>query len=173
MSFDQIVTRLAWIAHRLAANNHQYCSYKTYRIEYTFKERDQIGLRCLLESEDSRGLEAEGRANGTNIYSSFTNKTLEGKLQDQKADLLLIVPNFKKSPHYILINNVITKEQGILTSSLRWACFYKGTLQYSFVILLAQVSILKGSLRLIIFSYLDLLLYTRRIKITSLSTYFY
>ena len=94
----------------LAANNHQCRSYKTYRIGYTFKERDQIGLRCLLESKDGRGLEAEGCTNGTSIHSNFMNKVLEGKLWDQIADSLLIVLNFKKSLHYILINNVIIKE---------------------------------------------------------------
>ena len=51
------------------------------------KETYEVGLRCLLESHDSRGLEAQV---GLEVLGNFTHKTLEWKLPDEQLGALLV-----------------------------------------------------------------------------------
>jgi len=58
------------------------------------KERDEVGFDRLLESANSRALEAEV---GLEILGDFTNETLEGELADQKLGGLLVTTDLTES----------------------------------------------------------------------------
>jgi hypothetical protein len=57
-SFGWIVTRLAWIAARLAGPDQHEIRVKDGRLT-VLEERDEVGLRSLLERADGRRLEAD------------------------------------------------------------------------------------------------------------------
>jgi len=59
-----------------------------------FEETDQVGLAGLLESHDSRALEAEI---GFEVLGDFTDKSLERQLADQKLGRLLVATDLTKS----------------------------------------------------------------------------
>lgn len=59
-----------------------------------FEERDKVGLNGLLESADSRRLEAEI---GLEVLGNLTNETLEGKLADQELGGLLVAADLTES----------------------------------------------------------------------------
>lgn len=59
-----------------------------------FKQGDKVGLNRLLESSDSRRLEAKIRLE---VLSNFTDKALEWKFADQKLSRLLITTDLTKS----------------------------------------------------------------------------
>lgn len=58
------------------------------------EERDKVGLNGLLESTDSRGLEAKVTLE---VLGDFANQALEGKLADQELGGLLVAANLTKS----------------------------------------------------------------------------
>ena len=58
------------------------------------KERDEVGLGSLLESEDGRGLETEV---GLEVLGNLTDETLEGELADEELGRLLVATNLTKS----------------------------------------------------------------------------
>ena len=51
-----------------------------------FEETNHVGLRCLLEGEDSGGLEAEF---ASVLRGDFTDESLEGKFPDEELGALL------------------------------------------------------------------------------------
>ena len=59
-----------------------------------FKEPNQVSLSSFLESQDRRSLEAQVTLE---VLSNLTNKTLEGKLADQKIGGLLVATDLAKS----------------------------------------------------------------------------
>jgi hypothetical protein len=71
MSFGIIVTRLAWIAHRLVS----------------LKRANQIGLTRVLQSTNSCALEAQICFE---VLRNFSHQTLEGEFASQKFGGLLI-----------------------------------------------------------------------------------
>lgn len=58
------------------------------------EERHEVGLDGLLERTDGGALEAEV---GFEVLCDFTDKTLEGKLSDQKFGRFLIATNLTES----------------------------------------------------------------------------
>lgn len=58
------------------------------------EERDKVSLNGLLESTDSRGLEAEI---GLEVLSDLTDQTLEGELSDQQLGRLLVTSDLTES----------------------------------------------------------------------------
>nr|KAF6285932.1 hypothetical protein mMyoMyo1_009491 [Myotis myotis] len=58
-----------------------------------FKQANQIGLTCLLQSTNGRALEAQVCFE---VLSNFSHQTLEGKLANEKLSGLLITSNFTK-----------------------------------------------------------------------------
>ena len=58
------------------------------------KEGYEVCLNGLLESADSRGLEAEVRLE---VLGNLTNKTLEGQLADEKLGGLLVTTDLTES----------------------------------------------------------------------------
>ncbi|KAF6301857.1 hypothetical protein mRhiFer1_008768 [Rhinolophus ferrumequinum] len=75
MSFGRIVTRLAWVAHRLVSS----------------KTASQIGLTCFLQSTKSCTLQAQICFE---VLSNFSHQMLEGKFANQKIGGLPITSNF-------------------------------------------------------------------------------
>lgn len=59
-----------------------------------FEETDEVSLASLLKSHHGRSLEAKIRLE---ILSDFTDKTLEGKLADEKLGALLVTPDLAES----------------------------------------------------------------------------
>ena len=59
-----------------------------------FEETDHVGLRCLLEGEDGRGLESEFTSV---LRGDFTDESLEGEFSDEKLGALLESSDFSKS----------------------------------------------------------------------------
>jgi histone H3 len=57
-------------------------------------ERNEVSLRGLLESEDSRRLEAEV---GLEVLGNLTDETLEGELADQELSRLLVATDLTES----------------------------------------------------------------------------
>jgi hypothetical protein len=55
------------------------------------EETDEVSLRSLLESHDSRGLEAKV---GLPLLGDLANESLEWKLSDEKLGRLLVSSNF-------------------------------------------------------------------------------
>ena len=58
------------------------------------KETNQVSLRGLLESHDSRGLETEV---SLEVLGNFSDKTLEGQLADEKLSGLLVTTDLTES----------------------------------------------------------------------------
>ena len=58
------------------------------------KETNQVSLRGLLESHDSRGLEAEV---SLEVLGNLTDKALEGQLADEKLSGLLVTTDLTES----------------------------------------------------------------------------
>jgi hypothetical protein len=58
------------------------------------EEGDKVGLNGLLESTDSRALEAKVRLE---VLSDLTDETLERELADQKLGRLLIATDLTES----------------------------------------------------------------------------
>ena len=58
------------------------------------KETNQVSLRGLLESHDSRGLETQV---SLEVLSDLTDETLEGELADQELSGFLVTPDLTKS----------------------------------------------------------------------------
>ncbi len=58
------------------------------------KERHEIGFHRLLESTDSRRLEAEI---GLEVLRNLTDQTLEGELSDEELSRLLVTTNLTES----------------------------------------------------------------------------
>ena len=56
-----------------------------------FEETNHVGLRCLLEGEDSGGLEAEF---ASVLRGDFTDESLEGKFPDEELGALLESSDF-------------------------------------------------------------------------------
>jgi hypothetical protein len=54
------------------------------------EERDEVRLSSLLESHDSRGLEAQV---GLEVLGDLTDETLEGELADEELGGLLVATN--------------------------------------------------------------------------------
>ena len=58
------------------------------------KETNQVSLRGLLESHDSRGLETQV---SLEVLGNLTDKTLEGQLADEKLGGLLVTTDLTES----------------------------------------------------------------------------
>ena len=59
-----------------------------------FEKRDEVSLNRLLESADSRGLEAEV---GFEVLGNFTDETLEGEFADEELSGFLVATNLTES----------------------------------------------------------------------------
>jgi len=59
-----------------------------------FKQRDEVGLSCFLESHNGGGLEAEI---SLEILSDFTNETLEREFANKEFGRLLVTSDFTES----------------------------------------------------------------------------
>ena len=59
-----------------------------------FEETNHVGLRCLLEGEDSGGLEAEF---ASVLRGDFTDESLEGKFPDEELGALLETSDLTES----------------------------------------------------------------------------
>jgi hypothetical protein len=82
------------------------------------KEGDEVGLDGLLESTDSRGLEAEVRLE---LLRNLTNETLEGELADQELGRLLVATDLTESDGTGLITMRLLDtagRRGLLASGL-------------------------------------------------------
>ena len=75
------------------------------------KETNQVSLRGLLESHDSRGLEAEV---SLEVLGNLTDKALEGQLADEKLGGLLVTTDLTES------NCAWAITMGLLDSSSSW-----------------------------------------------------
>ena len=73
MSFGIMVTRLAWMAHRLVSSKRP--------------TKLQVGLASLLQGHDGRALEAQIRLE---VLGDFTHQALEGQLADEQFGALLV-----------------------------------------------------------------------------------
>jgi hypothetical protein len=78
MSLGMMVTRLAWMAHKLVSS----------------KETNEVSLGGLLESQHGGSLEAKITLE---VLSNLTDKTLEGQLADQQVRRLLVTTDLTKS----------------------------------------------------------------------------
>nr|ACJ84494.1 unknown [Medicago truncatula] len=78
MSLGIIVTRLAWIAHKLVSS----------------KRPTRYAFSSLLQCKHSMALETKV---SLEVLSNFTNQPLEWELPDQELSTLLILPNLTKS----------------------------------------------------------------------------
>jgi hypothetical protein len=59
-----------------------------------FKETDEVGFSCLLQSQHSRALESKI---GLEVLGDFSHQPLEGQLADQELGTLLVLPDLTKS----------------------------------------------------------------------------
>jgi len=82
------------------------------------KEGDQVGFNGLLESTNSRRLEAEV---GLEVLSDLTNQTLEGELSNEELSRLLVTTDLTESDSSGLVS------VGLLDTSGGW-CGLAGSL---------------------------------------------
>ncbi|MCO5555899.1 hypothetical protein L7F22_009443 [Adiantum nelumboides] len=76
-----------------------------------FKETHQISFSCLLQSQDSRALEAQIRLE---VLGDLTHKALEGQLADEKLCALLILADLAQS------NGARPEAMGLLHTTGSW-----------------------------------------------------
>jgi histone H3 len=80
------------------------------------EQGDEVGLNGLLQSTDSRRLEAEVRLE---VLSNFTNQALERQLADQQLSRLLVTTNLTQSDGTLMmlvtVGGWVRNETGRLT----------------------------------------------------------
>ena len=111
VGFEKL-TLLAWIAQRLATGRVSYVQHEQEMgVRTVLKQADQISLDGLLESTDSRRLEAQVRLE---VLGDLTNETLEGELSDEELSRLLVTTDLTKSDGTRLVS------VGLLDTPGRW-----------------------------------------------------